>query len=134
MATRALSIVASALNSAGNATTAPDWTTHPVVRRILASFATNPAPVVDLPRHQQWGGNCTAYAGFRVECLRILRRSLVDAAFLAAEARGDMDTARALAAAPSVSDAIDAARRIQPLPVVTTGIRQLDPAIWGVAL
>jgi hypothetical protein len=129
MATAALSITAPALNSAGT-----DWTAHPLVRRILASFAANPAPVVDLPRHQQWGGARTAYAGFRVECLRILRTAIVEPAFRAAEARGDMDAARALAGAPSVSDAIDSARRIQPLHVITTGVRQLDAAIWGAAL
>lgn len=134
MATRALSIVASALNSAGNATTAPDWTSHPLARRILTSFAANPAPVVDLPRHQQWGGDRTTYVGFRVECLRILRTAIVEPAFRAAEARGDMHVARALAGAPSVSDAIDDARRIQPLHAITTGVRHLDAAIWGAAL
>jgi hypothetical protein len=133
MATAAHTTVAPALNSAAN-DTATDWTKHPLARRILASFATNPPPLRIIPRNERWEANDTEYTGFRVDCLCVIRSSVIEPAFRSVHQRGELEAAARIAASASVTDAVESALRIQPLYRTTTPIRQLDPAIWGSAL
>jgi hypothetical protein len=136
MATRALTIGVPALTSpaAANDTTAPDWTAHPLARRLLASFATTPPPVDTLDRYQRWDVSDAVYTGFRVDCLRVIRASVLTPAFLAAEAAGNTTLARQIVHSITVDNAVKGAVRIRPLHVITTTVRQIDPAVWGAAL
>lgn len=85
------------------------WTSDRRVRRILTSFRTRPAPVVTIHAWDRWDGRDTTYAGFRVDCLRRLRTSILDPMFLAAEAAGDEVAMRRVLAQPTVEQAIDRA-------------------------
>ncbi|MDP1026283.1 hypothetical protein Q5H91_03590 [Sphingomonas sp. KR1UV-12] len=131
MATAAHSIVAPALKSAANDTGPVDWTRNPVVRKLLASFATNPPPIKMLARHERWDGFDYTYTGYRVAALQVLRTSIVEPAYAAAEARGDLDAACAVCASPSVFEAVQRALCIPTLRPITVAVRDLNPAAWG---
>jgi hypothetical protein len=115
------------------AATNPQWMRDRRVRRILASFAKTPPQMEMIPHHERWDRDDTRYTGFRCECLRVLRRSILDPAFKEAQIMGDHDLAHEIAFQPSVAEAIDQSLRIQPMFRTTTPIRQLDPSAWAFA-
>lgn len=94
--------------------TVVSWTRDRRVRRLLNSFRTRPAPLVAIHPWDQVGRRETTYTGFRVVCLNVLRREILDPLFLAAEAAGDTATVARILRQPTVEQAID---RLQPLVV-----------------
>lgn len=115
--------------------TATDWTADRRASRILASFAKHPPRIEAIPSHQRWTRDDDGrYVGYRVECLEQLHGELTNDAFLAAEARGDMETARAIADQPCVQDAVGASLRIPTLKQINARAVELDPDLWGAAL
>ncbi len=134
MATAGHTIVAPALKCAANDTGPVDWTRNPVVRKLLASFATTPPAMKTLPAHERWDGNDTVYTGYRVAALQVLRNSIIEPAFLAAEARCDRVACRLLLDAPTVQEAVADAIRIPTLRPIAVVVNDLNPAAWGDAL
>lgn len=112
-------------------TAAMDWRTDRRVARVLETCAQVSPPTRRLASHEQWDRVEDVYTGYRVDVLSAIREQIIGEQLREAEAIGDVPLMKAVCAQISVQDAIAEVVRIQPVHVITTAVRKLDPAIWG---
>ncbi len=113
-----------------------NWTDDGRARRILNSFRRTPPHLKPIPSEHRWDRDDHMYGGFRVECLKLIRASILTPAFREAQRRGDHDTAASVAGSLTVQDAVESALTggdICDLPRVETFPVELDPAAWDAA-